>query len=285
MQQNASSNGLISIARIGELVSGPLAELRGMRHKDRGFRPVREALLSTIRKHVGLLAEQSPGNYSFFHRTLQEFLAARHLLVNPEKAAEEISDRLDDPLWREPLLLALGFAMIDPDWGPEARSRLLSEVLAADGPDSLIPRAALLIVAALPDLRDAPAGVIGQTAVRMLTSYAISLDQTQASTLREQIEQAFVRLKEGRQADTVSRQIAEAIRPQHGALELAGAAAALLRRIDWFTTELVESLLLAVQRDRASQDWPIRRALLAAFAHRPAAFPWLRPVPTLNWCV
>jgi hypothetical protein len=282
MQENTSSNGLIGLARIGELVEGPLAHLRGMSPTDRRFRPVRDTLLATIRKHVGLLAEQSTDNYAFFHRTFQEFLAARHLLADRQKASDKISERLDDPLWREPLLLALGFAMIDPEWGPEARSRLLDEVLAADGPDALIPRAALLLVTALPDLRDAPAGVVGQTAVRLLTSYAISQDQTQAGVLREQIEQAFVRLREGRQADTVARQIAESVRRPAGGRDLAGAAAAMLRRIDWFTTEIVESLLPAVHRDRADLEWPIHRALLTALGQRPATLPWLVPAPALN---
>jgi Domain of unknown function (DUF4062) len=282
MQANASSNGLIDLARIGELVQGPLADLRGMDPTDRAFRPIKEALLETIRKHVGLLAEQSKGNYAFFHRTFQEFLAARHLLANRQKASEKISGRLDDPLWREPLLLALGFAMIDPEWGPEARSQLLSEVLAADGPDALIPRAALLLVTALPDLRDAPAGVVGQTAVRLLTSYAKNQDQTHADVLREQIEQAFVRLREGRQTHTVARQVGESIRRPTDGRDLAGAAAMILRRIDWFTTEMVESLLQAVHRDRADLDWPIHRALLAALGYRPAAFAWLGPAPALN---
>ena len=282
MQENGSNN-LIALARIGELVDGPLAHLRGMSPTDRRFRQIREALLATIRKHVGLLAEQSPGNYAFFHRTFQEFLAARHLLADRPTASIKIIEKLDDPIWREPLLLALGFAMIDPEWGgPEARRRLLAEVLASDGPDALFPQAALLLVNALPDLRDTPAEVVGQTVVQLLTSYAISQDQTQAGVLREQIEQAFVRLRDGRQADTVARQVAKSVRQPDGGRDLACAAAAMLRRIDWFTTEMVESLLHAVLRDSATLDWPIHRALLAALGQRPAALPWLRPASTLN---
>ena len=281
MQDNAS-NGLISLDRIGELVEGPLAYLRGMTPDDRRFRPIRDALLETIRKHVGLLAEQGKGNYSFFHRTFQEFLAARHLLAHRPSAAAKIGDRLDDPLWREPLLLALGFVMIDPQLGPEARSRLLTEILAADGPNALIPRAAMLLVAALPEMRNTPAGVVGQTAMRLLTSYAISLEHDQVGGLREQVEQAFVRLKEGHQTDTVARQIGECLRRPTSGRDLSGAAATMLRRIDWFTTPLVESMLLAVHRDQGDLDWPIHRALLAALGLRPAALPWLAPAPALD---
>ena len=39
-----------------------------------------------------------------------------------EHAAAKIVERLDDPQWREPLLLALGLAMISPEWGgPQTR--------------------------------------------------------------------------------------------------------------------------------------------------------------------
>ena len=283
MQENASSNGLISLNRIGELVEGPLAQLRDMKLDDPRFGQIREAILNTIRKHVGLLAEQSSGNYAFFHRTFQEFLAARHLLAHRLTAAEKLGSRIDDPLWREPLLLALGFAMIDPGWGPEARSRLLTEFLATDGPDSLIPRAALLLVAALPDLCDVPSAVVNQTAARLLTSYSISQDQGQAGVaLREQIERAFDRLRHGRHVDPAARQFAESLRRSASGRDLSGAAATILRRINWFTTELVESLLVALPRDRAELDWPIHRALLTALGHHPSSLPWLSPSPELN---
>src|SRR5262249_49194789 len=124
----------------------------------------------------------------------------------------------------------------------------------------------------------------GQTAVRLLTSYAISQDQAQAGVLREQIEQAFVRLREGKQGEAGARQGAEVIRRQPPAegRDLAGAAAALLRRVGWFSTEMVESLPQAVHLDRPELDWPVHRALLAALGHRPAGLPWLTPAPALN---
>jgi hypothetical protein len=263
MHENASSNGLIGLDRIGELVEKPLAHLRGMSPEDRRFRPVREALLGTIRKHVGLLAEQSPGNYAFFHRTFQEFLAARHLLTHRETAAAKIIDRLDDPLWREPLLLALGFAMIDPQWGPSMRAGLLRDVLTADGPEEAIPRATLLVTAALPDLGEVSPAVVGQVTARLLAAWTVG-EQEQAA-LREQIEQAFGRLKAGRHANTVARQLAEVIRrPDANAGKTAAAEAEVLRELAWFTTDLVDALLVAVPRDRGEYDCPINRALLAA---------------------
>ncbi len=282
MQQNANSNGLVDLDTIEEVITGPLAHMRGMKESDRRFWEVRDALLSTIPTQVGLLAEQSAGNYAFFHRTFQEFMAARHLLADHDTAAEEIVSRLDDPLWREPLLLALGFAMIDGSWRRKAREQLLIQVLAADGEQALIPRSALLVVAALPDLQDVPASVVEITTSRLLVSYAISLGQPQAAVLREQIEQAFTRFREGSQCELVDSCIVKSIDGQANASDLAGACATLLRQIDWFTTDVVVALLTARGRDQLSQGWPIHRALQTALAYRPAAIPWLRSAPKLQ---
>lgn len=278
MQENASSNGLIGLDRIGELMEGPIAQMRNSSPNDRRFIPVRDALLTTIQKHVGLLAEHSSGNYEFFHRTFQEFLAARHLLSQRAAAPTKISERIDEPLWREPLLLALGFAMVDERWGPDAREDLLTKVLVSDGDDALIPKAALMLVTALPDLQKTPRKVVTQTVVQLLNSYAISHEQTKARSLREQIERAFVRLRDGRQSDTVSCQLVASIRRPTGGRELAGAVAAILVKTRWFSTELVESLLLAVDRDRAELEWPIHRALMIALGSCPVS----TPAPAFN---
>ena len=82
MQGNRAA-GLIGLTASRELIEEPLARARRTTPADPAFRPVLDALLMTIEKHVGLLAEQGAGNYAFFHRTVQEFLAARHLLADP----------------------------------------------------------------------------------------------------------------------------------------------------------------------------------------------------------
>ncbi|MFY1634960.1 hypothetical protein ACN27F_17085 [Solwaraspora sp. WMMB335] len=265
LQDNAQENGLVSLDRIGELIEGPLALMRRSAPGDRAFRPMLDALLATIRKQVGLLAEQSAGNYAFFHRTFQEFLAARHMLADRAYAAERLTARLDDPRWREPLLLALGFAMISPEWGgPRARTRLLEDVLAADSQEPLIPRGTMLVVNALPDLDGVPKHVVGQVVGNLLRCYAFSQDQLRAAGLRQGIRDAFARLRNGPRADFVAEVIAETIlRPVDGR-DLSGAAAEILLMIDWFTTGTVEALLRAVYRDKAELGWPIRWALLEA---------------------
>ncbi|MEU6025126.1 hypothetical protein [Micromonospora sp. NPDC047134] len=281
LQGNPASNGLVALDRIGELIEGPLARMRRSDPADRAFRPVLDALLTTIRRQVGLLAEQSSGNYAFFHRTFQEFLAARHMLADRENAAAKMVERLDDPQWREPLLLALGFAMISPDWGgPQARARLLADVLAGDDEDPLLPRAAILMVAALPDLKDVPKSIVEQVVRQLLRRYAFSQDQPQAAGLRERICTAFAQLRGGPRADLVAEVIVETIRRPTDDQDLTAAAAEVLVRLHWFTTSTVEALLKAVPGDRAELGWPIHWALLAALGQPVGRFS--RPAPTLN---
>jgi hypothetical protein len=287
------SSGLIGLDRIEQLIEGPLAVARGTAPDDPEFRTVLDTLLTVVRKHVGLLAEQSAGNYAFFHRTIQEFLAARHLLAapasapgsipgrhaDPERAAARIVERLDDPQWREPLLLALGLAMIEWD-EPQARAGLLAGVLAADGPDTPLPRGALLVMSALPDLADVPQGVLTQLIGQLLRSYAVSQDQPRAEGLRETIRDAFERLLRGPQAGPAAEVIAAAISLQdapgqdYAGQDYAGAAAEILTRAGWFTTEIVDALLRVAHRDQSRLGWPVRWALVDALG-RPANDPSL----------
>lgn len=54
---------------------------------------------------VGLLVERAPGEIGFFHRALQEFLAARHFSRLPiDKQADVVEERCSDPQWREIIL-------------------------------------------------------------------------------------------------------------------------------------------------------------------------------------
>jgi hypothetical protein len=54
---------------------------------------------------VGLLVERAPGEIGFFHRALQEYLAAHHLSRLPlDEQADVVEARCSDPQWREVML-------------------------------------------------------------------------------------------------------------------------------------------------------------------------------------
>lgn len=280
LQENASNNGLVSLTRIAEIIEGPLAHMSSDIDdpNDRRFREQLDGLLKTIRRHVGLLAEQSAGNYAFFHRTFQEFLAARHLLAERATAVQRIGEKLDDPIWREPLLLALGFVMIH--WGREAQIKLLTEVLEIDGQDALIPRATFLLADALLEIHKMPTEVVEQIVTRLLTSYSISMEQIQARGLRERIEQMFTRLRQGSQTGVVIHSLAQAICRPGEKRDLTFAVANIVQQIDWFTEEIVDSLMLAVGRDSRDFQWPVCQALLKALNQRSNEPCWIDTVPS-----
>jgi hypothetical protein len=257
LQQNASRNGLVGLGRLSEVMSPVLAHMRRMDIDDRRFHELRDNLLATIQDNVGLLAQQSPGNYVFLHGTFREFLAARHLLSVQKEAADRIRERLDNALWREPLLLALGLAMMDPHWGAEARTRLLADVLAADDGDALIPRAALTIVAALPDMQGVSPIVIGLVVEKLITAYGRCLNLGSGGRLLQEIEASIERLRAGPYSAPVEQTLLYRLRmPEDGPV-----VASLLGRLGDGSQGLVEALLDVVSHDRQDLGWPVRRAL------------------------
>lgn len=258
LQQNSMS-GIVGIQQLSDIISPALEQMHG---PGRPFQELREGLLKTIKDHVGLLAEQSGGNYAFFHRTFQEFLAARHLLANRKLAAARIRERLDDPLWREPLLLALEFAAID--WGLKAWTQLLTEVLEADDDGVLIPRAALTLVAALPDMPGVSPAVIKLTVDRLLASYERCLASGSSGRLQEEIHSAFRKLRAGSYASSVEAALLFHLQGSN----YGSSVASLADRLDWRDQEIVGAMLDALPNDRQDLDWPIRRALARLLPNR-----------------
>ncbi|MBE2260380.1 MAG: SUMF1/EgtB/PvdO family nonheme iron enzyme [Rhodobacteraceae bacterium] len=77
------------------------------------FRPHIDRFLSHARQR-GSVLEERQGAYRFIHLAFQEFLVARYLReVTGDEGRDAIlavlGDRLDDPWWREPILLLAGY--------------------------------------------------------------------------------------------------------------------------------------------------------------------------------
>ncbi len=71
-----------------------------------------ERWVAFLEKGSGLLVEQRPGVFGFFHLSLMEYLAAQELLRR-ESPADEIARRYRQPGWREVCLLAVGSRATD----------------------------------------------------------------------------------------------------------------------------------------------------------------------------
>ncbi len=71
-----------------------------------------DLLLRHARDYAGILVDLGPGEYGFIHRTLQEYLAAYAIAAkvadDASIAFDLLAPHLNDPAWREVILLAVG---------------------------------------------------------------------------------------------------------------------------------------------------------------------------------
>ncbi|NJR58167.1 MAG: tetratricopeptide repeat protein [Cyanobacteria bacterium CRU_2_1] len=69
--------------------------------------------LRTVRETTGLFVERAPNLYGFMHLTFEEYFAALQIAGNgPDGMLDIIQQRLPEPRWEEPILLALGYYSI-----------------------------------------------------------------------------------------------------------------------------------------------------------------------------
>jgi hypothetical protein len=264
IHQHAPS-GLIPENQLAELATHHLAQVRG----DNPLKPspeVRRAVrsfLQVLREDVGLLAARGEGVYGFLHLTFQEYLAARFLVRDLHLASQKLMDKADDPRWREPLLMALGYASLE--W-PGTLPDLLRNLLRDEGGfQDLLPRGALLITAALPEMAPLSAALARELAEKLLRSYADREGLARFEALRELLEKAFGQLRQNgheRHVEEVLRSALAGSRP--GEASLAPAAAALVERLEWYSPRLVQALMEALPYDNPAWDWPVDRALRKA---------------------
>ena len=72
-----------------------------------------ERWLTFLAEGTGLLVEQRPGVFGFFHLSLLEYLAARGLERRETPLEEALAGHYDVPTWREVCLLAVGWRATD----------------------------------------------------------------------------------------------------------------------------------------------------------------------------
>jgi hypothetical protein len=155
-----------------------------------------EAVLCAARDVSGFLVARGEGVYGFLHRALQEYFTAHHLTARPDQVVEQLSTRLLDPTWREPIVLAVG--VVSRPRYPESRRRLL-EVFTSllDAPDpvgDVLPRRELLAAAACTECERIPPGVGQRIAENLLAIRLECAEQGRSLVMRERIQHAFTTL-------------------------------------------------------------------------------------------
>lgn len=228
------------------------------------------ALHQVIREEVGLLTARGEGVYGFLHLTFQEYLTACSMLADPERIAEEILEKLSAPRWREPILMALGQLSAGLEEAPMAD--LLFKILQAEDPlGKIVPRAVLLIVAALPEMVCVPESVIEESTEQLLMVYSHRPNQERFPSLCQLIEQAFSQLFASEHAPVVERVLVKTLRVED--LHPVLAIAQLLRVTRHYTAPLAEALAAFVMHDEATWGWPIDRVLRDIALRNPTLLP------------
>ena len=99
---------------------------RGQKNPDQAARQ----FLEDVREHAGLLLERGAGRYGFIHLTFEEYLAAVGIARLGQREIEPVVDvlaeHIDDPAWREVILLTVGYLGVIQQW-----EKVSSDVVAA----------------------------------------------------------------------------------------------------------------------------------------------------------
>jgi hypothetical protein len=204
------------------------------------------------------------------HPALREYLAACWLASDPAQTPLRILERLEDPRWRESLRMALGRLSADLD-KVELEETLLSFLATPDPLGDLLPRAAALLAAAIPEMIEVPEKVVEETATRLIAAWA---DRTRAGgppALLRFLERTFLRLAGAAPSPALDRALRQAL--EGDSRDQCLAAAHLAQVAGRYSVEIAEALTSALPRDGEEQGWPVDAALREIAARSPDLLP------------
>ncbi|MFI6809280.1 NACHT domain-containing protein [Streptomyces luteogriseus] len=211
-------------------------------------------LVDHIREKVGVLAEFSPGEFGFAHPTFREYLVGLSLLDGEVPLPDRIAEVIDDPSWREPILLVLGEST------PELRDAVIVRGADAEDPE---PWLRVFLTAQL----EAPPGQQYLREVSELLKLAAQTYEVlrAAGEPYDRLDDAVaeVRAHVGSGFDGVAMAALES----PGAL---GPLTALYLRREWLDGFVTSCLLLHVDEDPPEWGHPVQRALGRAGGPAPA---------------
>jgi hypothetical protein len=150
----------------------------------------------------GLLVRRVDGLFGFTVPAFQEYFAGCWLAAHGIAAVPAILQRLGVGGWEGPILLALGRLSLDLQ--PAGLGELLERLIASD--DSFaarLPRGALLVAQALPELAEVPGGIVGRVSEVLLAAYVSSRGTPLCAVVANPIGRAFSQLLRGEHAALV----------------------------------------------------------------------------------
>ncbi len=128
-------SGLASEREVKEKLAEVLSQTRNLPTDHPDVIAKVNDFLDRVQRVTGVFVERAPGEYGFLHLTFEEYFAARELVRNPQTAARKIHPLRHDPRWREPILLAIGFAS---QGFPDLPSSLIRTAILAEGEEAAL---------------------------------------------------------------------------------------------------------------------------------------------------
>jgi hypothetical protein len=278
--------GFIEENELHDLALRELAMVRGENplRPNAATRSDLDSLMRLLRDDVGLLAAGGKGVYRFLHLTFQEYLAGRGVVRDPEQAPKEFQRLVNDPRWREPLLMALGYI----NWrSPAAAADIIGRLLADQGQaGDFFPRMSLLLATAITQMTGAPREVV-VLVIRDLLRANKDLEITgRLLQSRDLIRSALRQLLKDGHGDAFEETCIEALSVRGPeAAASASAVARLIRELEFYTTRLADAMLKALPLDSGRYGFSLSLALSIAVSPRelPEGVEPAEAPPRLAW--
>lgn len=184
-------SGLLTKGEVEKQLSGVLAVEQGL-SPDNPSTEIKGAVarfLETVRFYSGIFVERGEGLYGFMHLTFEEYFTARHMVSRSSSAQQMIINRLHQPRWREPILLAIGY--MSKSYYQDTDELLRAILNNNSDYESILHRDLIFTADCIGDSVNVTPLLVKELATKLLGIY---LDQTKRGRyrrLQEQIENAL----------------------------------------------------------------------------------------------
>ena len=213
------------------------------------------AFVKVVKEDVGLLSERGESLYHFLHRTFQEYLAGKRLVVNARTATQNIVDRLSDPVWREPVLLSIAYA--NKYWSADRFNNLVDSLLSAeDELKDLVPRGILLIATALPDLDRLSPSIFEKLVREFLSAYGNREGIGRFESLRKSIKSIIDRLRVSDRKELFFNACKNLLK-ESIYTDVQWALISLCAKDGWYSVDWIPIVIEHLEEDSAEWDYGI----------------------------